>query len=452
MKFLSLAALAAVTFASVSPMPAPRLYDTVSLPTDRIIAPGTSAASSVIILLSSGAGWTARETMIAGRWTRQGAIVVGVDLPKYYAAIARETRDCHYLVSDIERLARQIHRRFGLAAYHPPVVAGLEEGGTLALAIAAQTPVSTISATLAADPGEIVPLEKPLCTPAMKQKVDGGRVYGLTKGALPDPVTVILSKAATPAAARHAKRLKKSHPAVAIAQASDGADAALAYHGVALMARQAARTAPLDLPLVELVARPRFDTMAIVYSGDGGWRDIDRKLGLSLQQGGVPVIGIDALRYFWSQKTPGETAADLSDIIAVYRARFGVSRVALIGYSFGADILPATYGRLSNQDKQAVTLVSLLAPSRRADFEISVGGWLGFAGDGRHGDPVEDALAIRPDRLQCVYGAAELQSGCLGLASLERHGMDLVERPGGHHFDGNYALIAERILDRLRPR
>ena len=55
-----------------------------------------------------------------------------------------------------------------------------------------------------------------------------------------------------------------------------------------------------DLPLALLPAAARHDTMAIVLSGDGGWRDIDRELGEALSQAGVPTVGIDSLRYFWT--------------------------------------------------------------------------------------------------------------------------------------------------------
>lgn len=33
--------------------------------------------------------------------------------------------------------------------------------------------------------------------------------------------------------------------------------------------------------------------MAVIYSGDGGWRDIDKEVGNALQQQGVPVVGVE---------------------------------------------------------------------------------------------------------------------------------------------------------------
>ena len=59
--------------------------------------------------------------------------------------------------------------------------------------------------------------------------------------------------------------------------------------------------------------------MAVVYSGDGGWRDIDKEIAGRLQELGIPVVGVDSLRYFWSERTPERIAADLDLIMAHYR-------------------------------------------------------------------------------------------------------------------------------------
>jgi type IV secretory pathway VirJ component len=55
---------------------------------------------------------------------------------------------CIYMVSDIEALSQQVQRAAGDSPYHLPIVAGVGEGGALALAIAAQTPDATIGQTL----------------------------------------------------------------------------------------------------------------------------------------------------------------------------------------------------------------------------------------------------------------------------------------------------------------
>ena len=151
---------------------------------------------------------------------------------------------------------------------------------------------------------------------------------------------------------------------------------------------------PLGLPLTVLKAKPAFDTMAVVYSGDGGWRDIDKEVAGALQRRGIPVVGVDSLRYFWSERKPQETADDLARIIDAFRKEWGVEHVLLVGYSFGADILPATYNLLTPDDRKRVPQMTLMALSRQVDYEISVTGWLGVAGAGAGGDPVNDIAKI----------------------------------------------------------
>jgi type IV secretory pathway VirJ component len=94
-------------------------------------------------------------------------------------------------------------------------------------------------------------------------------------------------------------------------------------------------------------------------SGDGGWRDIVKTIAQKLCSDGVSVIGWDSLHYFWSRKSPAQIANDLSMVIEAYPSRWGISKVALIGYSFGTGILPFAYERLTQEAKQRVVQISL---------------------------------------------------------------------------------------------
>jgi type IV secretory pathway VirJ component len=418
---------------------------TQSLPTSRISYP-EGRARGVVVLISGGQGWSDNEARSAERLAADGAIVVGVDLPAYYARLEEREGDCLYLVSDIEDLSRQLHRQAGIVDYHAPIVAGIGDGATLALAIAAQTPNSTIFATLAVDPGAVIPLSTVLCTPAKKASVPGGIIYGLTDGDLPDPVQVLFSNQAEALGRRHAQELRQTHPAVEVSEAPGDPYAVMSQHLSAELRKFDRSASSLNLPIVPIDAVPRHNAMAIVYSGDGGWRDIDQKLAAYLREDGIPVVGVDALRYFWNEKTPDETAKDLSRIIATYRQRWEVDHVILVGYSFGANVLPATYRLLPQPDRQAVSLISLLAPSHQADFEIDVTGWLGFAGAGRYGDPVEDLREIEPFKIQCIYGLAEEDSACPQVQEID--GAEILPRQGGHHFDGDYRALNRLIVER----
>jgi type IV secretory pathway VirJ component len=116
---------------------------------------------------------------------------------------------------------------------------------------------------------------------------------------------------------------------------------------------------------------------AIIFSGDGGWRDIDKTIAQKLCSDGVSVIGWDSLHYFWSHKSPEQIANDLSLVINTYTSRWGASKVTLIGYPFGAGIFPFAFDRLTQEAKQRVVQISLLGFAPTTDFEISITGWLG---------------------------------------------------------------------------
>lgn len=418
----------------------------VSLPTSRISDP-QGEEKGIVVLLSDADGWGGEEDRMSDALTADGAVVVGVDLPNYYAELGEEKRDCLYLVSDIEELSRQIHRDRDMTTYRAPLVAGIGAGGSLALAIAAQTPFSTIGATLAVDPDPSIALSKILCTPAPKNQVDGGMRYGLTEGGLPNDIDIVFTPEAAEAAREHVEDLKRTHPGIEVSTDTEASEDALLAVSRSVMTAAETSGSPLNLPIVPIEAVPLRNTMAIIYSGDGGWRDIDQKLAAYLKDEGIPVVGVDALRYFWNENTPAQTAADLSRIIATYRQRWNVENVVLIGYSFGANILPATYRLLPKDDQDAVRLVSLLALSHQADFEIAVTGWFGYAGVGKHGDPVDDAKAIEPLKIQCIYGIEEEDTACPDLGEIP--GVDIRPRNGGHHFDGDYRALNQLIVDRL---
>ncbi len=456
MKFRHL--LSATLAASLSLVPAARGqdqgqqqgqdYQTGMIPSPHVYVPQGQDLTGMIFLVSGGQGWGAEEEGEAKVLMDGGAAVVGIDFPAYIRSLASDANDCIYMISDIESMSQQIQRRVGNRDYRHPILAGAGEGATLALAMIAQSPAATIGAALAVDPAEAVPLTKQLCTPAEKRPVDGGIVYGLTDGALPAPVTIAFTPGADPAGKAHGQSLKQVHADITVRETSDDALDYLTSRLQALLSSGASRNG-LDLPLAILEAKPAFDTLAIVYSGDGGWRDLDSELGTYLQSQGVPTVGVDSLRYFWSKRTAEETADDLKRIIDTYTDQWGVSNVVLIGYSFGADVLPAAYNLLPRAEKRQVKQLSLLALSRQVDFEISVTGWLGMAGAGEGGTTSDDIARIRSSLVQCVYGTEEDDDPC---PELKASGVETVAIDGGHHFDEDYEALGKRILDSLQKR
>ncbi len=448
-RFLALAVLCSCTVPLVgSAEESSKTFSTGMLPADHILMPDGAPGASVF-LISDADGWGAEEDKEAADLVEKGAAVVGIDFPAYLNALRADDGDCVYMISDIESLAHQVQRAGGATSYNPPIIAGIGEGGVLALAMIAQSPAATIGEAIAVDPEAGIPLEKVLCTPASKVKAGDRTVYGLSDGALPAPVTVLFTGAAKQAGRDHVVALKQAHPDIEVRDETASAADALSQALADRVDAAGDADSPLGLPLAVLKATPAYDTMAVVYSGDGGWRDIDKQVAGALQQRGIPVVGVDSLRYFWSERKPEETAEDLSRVIDAFGKEWNVKHILLVGYSFGADILPATYNLLSPEDRARVPQLTLMALSHQVDYEVSVTGWLGVAGEGAGGDPVDDIAKIDSRRVQCISGTEEDDDPC---PTLKTSGVESIAIVGGHHFDGDYEGIADRIVDGLKRR
>jgi type IV secretory pathway VirJ component len=407
-----------------------------------------------VVLFSDAAGWTSALDEVATALAHEGALVVGVDLPGYLKTLdTDQTRACHNGVGDIESISRRLQRERGNASYLTPIVAGIGEGGALAAVLLAQAPAVTIAGAIAYNPTVSVHTRIPLCsTPAATAQPDGGFAYGPWSTLPGFWVVGFASNGATQGRQRVAAQKAAGTPVTLVDVARLGPAVALATLLNPYLSSAAEPTTGgiANLPLVELPAAPRGHLLAIVLSGDGGWRDLDKTIAEQLQSDGVSVVGWDSLRYFWSQKSPEQTARDLSAVIDHYVSRWGASKVALVGYSFGADVLPFAYDRLSPEAKKRVVLLSLLGLATAADFEIRVAGWLGEP-PSKNALPTEPALAaIDPTMIQCFYGANEDDSACPFL--LQNHETEVIRTAGGHHFNHDYGVLTRRILEGFRQR
>ena len=196
-----------------------------------------------------------------------------------------------------------------------------------------------------------------------------------------------------------------------------------------------------DLPVTEVPASGAGDEFALLLSGDGGWAGLDQELAARLAASGVPTVGLNSLKYFWSERTPQETASDVARLLRHYLAAWGKQRVLLIGYSFGADVLPFVVNRLPADLRERVASVSLLGIDANASFEVSIADWVGSGGGGAPTRPELAALTQLP--VLCIYGAGESDSICPGLTAGR---IARAQIGTGHHFGGEYAQLADRIL------
>lgn len=197
-----------------------------------------------------------------------------------------------------------------------------------------------------------------------------------------------------------------------------------------------------QLPLVEVPAASGGDTLAVFYSGDGGWASFDAGVAGDLARADIPVVGVNSLRYFWNQRTPPGAAADLTNVLDHYMAAWGRPKVILIGYSFGADALPAIVARLSPQLRAHVRLMALVGVGRTGELKFQPGSWLNMSSAGAYPiAPVLAGLGAMP-RI-CIFGDHDPHEACSRFSSGEARAVRLA---GGHHFDGDYAPVSAAIL------
>jgi type IV secretory pathway VirJ component len=441
--------------------------------------------AQVVLFLSGDGGWNLGVVPMAERLAAEGALVAGVDVRRLLASLAGAS-PCAYPAGTLEELARAVELRHRLPEYVRPILVGYSSGATLVYAALAQAPAETFRGAISLGFCAEVSLETPLCRGrglASRPRARGrGRELDPLAGlnvpwtvlqgdidqvCAPRPASAFVSETGSARIVRLPKvghgfsvtsrwetQYVDAYRAIAAEAAPAGpAGAGPSGHGPDAAIAGVAPADPLlaDLGLVEVEARgtptrPALgDVFALILTGDGGWAEIDKALAARFAASGVPCVGWSSLKYYWRPRTPDAAAADLARTIEHYARRWQRRRVAVVGYSFGADVLPFLVNRLPSATRARVALVGLVGLSPRASFEFHVTGWLGID-RGEH-PTAPEAERLAPTPVACVRGEDERDSACRALAGRDVH---VVTLPGGHHFDGDYGRVADELLSDLR--
>jgi type IV secretory pathway VirJ component len=200
-----------------------------------------------------------------------------------------------------------------------------------------------------------------------------------------------------------------------------------------------------DLPITEVPTTGRGRVFAIFLSGDGGWVTLDERVSAELSAHGIPVVGLNSRQYLWSGKTPAQVAGDLARMMIAYGRKWGRDSVVVVGYSRGAGIAPFAVNRLPAELRGRVTTVALIGAEHGAGFHFHLRDLV------RTGLAPDDVLvlpelkALGATRVVCFYGADETDTLCPELAPPAI----VVKMTGGHHLDGSYAAIGQRIVSEI---
>jgi len=354
-----------------------------------------------------------------------------------------------------------VQKQIGLSEYHVPVLVGYSSGATLVYAALVQSPPGTFAGALSLG----------FCADQdfAGAQLCPGNGLRYTQNAQHELVLAPASTLRQPWIALQGQKDQVCDALAAdefVAQVAGGAVVKLPLvgHGFsvernwlpqfrAAYARLAALPPTVaaaaseisDLPLHEVPAGGEAPEFALLLTGDGGWAGLDQELAARLAANGVPTVALNSLKYFWTARTPEQTAQDVARVLRHYFAVWRAQRVLLIGYSFGADVLPFVVNRLPPDLRARVASVSLLGIDAHASFEVHVAEWVGSDDGGPPTRPELTALTGVP--VLCIYGEGETDSICPALPP----GMVSRQQLGkGHHFSGDYALLADHILSFTR--
>lgn len=414
-------------------------------------------ARSTALLFSGNAGWDRRAEAYARSLRDNGqTLVAGIDTPALLKVLARDGDNCEFLDGDLDNLGRFVQAYTRQDDYRPPLLFGFDDAAALVFGVLAQAPAKNFAGGVGVGFCPRTALHPPLCAgTALRQRTTKQGSELLASSKLQAPFYAVMTPASEACGARafvdQVDGAEMRWPVRRRVGAPSAAGAALvAYGSLAADVAPAHRKpeALPDLPLVEIAATEHGDAhrevFAVLMSGDGGWAGLDEEVADQLAAAGIPVVGLDSLRYFWSERKPEDVAADLERLIAHYTEAWRRPQVMLLGYSQGADVLPFALNRMSAAARTHVVLAGAVALSEHAAFEFHVGAWAGQSGSFET-RPEVDKLAGRTD-FMIVCGKDDEDAICPKLDA-KRFNVNVL--PGSHHFDGNYALIAQTLIDGL---
>lgn len=400
-----------------------------------------------VIVFSRASGWGAAEARYATGLQQADSLVIGVSLPDYLHTLERLKEACSYPAGHVEELSHWMQKTLKLPTYLRPFIVGFDGGGDFVYALGVQAPSGTFAgmATLGWDGRFTLPHGFCNGDAGNATQAWGVRGYGF-KPVTPLPLPWLAAGSPGAQPIGPPANFGRAVPAPA-----DGAALAAALD--ALVRKPAPSLGALadkldDLPITEIRPQGTPDgRIVLMISGDGGWAGLDKGVAKVLADHGVRVVGLSSLEYFWHKKTPQQAAQAVGRILAAYGARYPDARFSLMGYSFGAGVVPVVYNLLPPALQQRVNAEVLISPDPEGWFDIHIGDWFTTTKH-EYNVPLDPQIARTRIPVICVSGHQEGQKTyCDSLA--ERHMARLLTLPGGHHYEGDYTRLGAAVLDAL---
>ncbi|MCW3119579.1 MAG: hypothetical protein JWM28_3661 [Chitinophagaceae bacterium] len=200
-----------------------------------------------------------------------------------------------------------------------------------------------------------------------------------------------------------------------------------------------------QLPVTVLPGSDTTKPLILYISGDGGWNNFSTSFINTINSKGYPVVGLNAKEYFWHKKDAARTAKDVISLLAVHMKNMKAKNIVLIGYSFGADVMPFVATRFDKNIQDKLKYIVLMSPSETTDFEVHVADLLGIGK--QSGESVPAEINKIPQPLLFVFGDKE---DGFPLKEITIKNYKVNKLPGGHHYDGDPTAVCNVILPYIK--
>ena len=434
---------------------------------------------ALVLFVSGDGGWNQGPINMGMKLVDEGAMVVGVNISRYLINKMNQHEKCYYPAGDFEELSLYLQKKYKFKNYLKPILMGYSSGASLVYGILAQAPANTFKGAVAMGFSPDIATIEPLCaTNNLKQhRIKPGSPIWILEPSenLTAPFVAINGlddKICNYKVTEEFIKNLNMGELIGIPKVGHGMSVQANYlpHLMAvydkikktasysemvaaknpLPLQQQATKLSTDLPLIVLPAAEN-DTMPmlIFISGDGGWTSFDEGVAKNLVKKGIPVIGLDAQKYFWQARTPDETAAELTKVIHHYMEAWNKKSLVLCGYSFGADVIPFMVTRLPEVLKSAMKSAVLISPDPKADFEIHVADMLSFGSSSDTYNVLAEVKKSPSSHITCIFGKEEESTPP---AMFKNAGAVIKFLPGSHHYNNDLNAVANEIVNSLPKR
>lgn len=424
-----------------------------------------------VLFISGDGGWNKGVIEMATNIVSQGAMVAGINIVSYLKRIKMSKAKCSYPASDLEEISLTIQKKYKFNTYLKPILVGYSSGATLAYGALAQAPANTFKGVISLGFCPDLDIDRPLChgSGLSCRPIKSGLSYMLEPCTnLTAPFIALNGSNDQVCNFFEIKRYAEKMPnadVVGLPNVGHGFAVTRNWLPQFVTAYQKIQNEPgyqekkskenpllqlqidslykSDLPLSVIPSNVRKDLpLAFFISGDGGWTSFDQSVCDKLAEKGIPVVGLDAQKYFWNKRVPREVANDIAPAIVHYLKLWNRQSFILIGYSFGACVAPFIASNFNDQEKALLKGIYCMSPDVTGDFEIHLSDMLHLRTMEQY-NVVTEMKRIQAMNPVCIFGNEEEETV---RKSFDNEGIRIELLPGTHHYNSDFEAISGIIL------